>query len=293
MTEYDIFKQVTEPYEKVFDIIRVVDPIARKSITLEEDKLIYRNIDCYAFWETSEMCKECIAEKALKENKTFVKIQYDMEKMHIFFATPVKIQGKAMVIELLKDVTGNLLFETVDRENEHEIRNITNDINSILLKDSFTNLYNRRYMNKMLPVEIARSNESNQYLTIVMVDIDDFKSINDTYGHYVGDLVIKKFSDVMIESIRNETDWIARYGGDEFLICLHNVNDKQAGKIVERIRKEVENMTVKADDILIKVTASFGLVTIKDTTLESDDLIKLADSKLYEAKKQGRNKVVQ
>jgi len=109
----------------------------------------------------------------------------------------------------------------------------------------------------------------------------------------VGDLVIKKFSDVMIESIRNETDWIARYGGDEFLICLHNVNDKQAGKIVERIRKEVENMTVKADDILIKVTASFGLVTVKDTTLESDDLIKLADSKLYEAKKQGRNKVVQ
>ena len=109
----------------------------------------------------------------------------------------------------------------------------------------------------------------------------------------MGDLVIKKFSDVMIESIRNETDWIARYGGDEFLICLHNVNDKQAGKIVERIRKEVENMTVKADDILIKVTASFGLVTVKDTTLESDDLIKLADSKLYEAKKQGRNKVVQ
>jgi len=96
----------------------------------------------------------------------------------------------------------------------------------------------------------------------------------------------------MTNFIRNDTDWIARYGGDEFLICLHNVDSCEAGKIAERLRKTVENMTVEVENVAIKITASFGLITVKNTRLKSDELIKLADSKLYEAKKQGRNKVI-
>ena len=96
----------------------------------------------------------------------------------------------------------------------------------------------------------------------------------------------------MTNFIRNDTDWIARYGGDEFLICLHNVDGNDARKIVERLRKAIEKMTIEVDDMVIKVTASFGLITVKNTGLTTADLIKLADNKLYEAKKQGRNKVV-
>lgn len=149
-------------------------------------------MDCYSFWNTNEMCKDCIAARAIKRDNTLVKIQYDMEKMYIFFATPIVIDRKTMVIELLKDITSNLVFEAIDRENENEVRNIIHDIHSLLLKDSLTNLYNRRYMNQMLPVEIERSNDNNHYLSIVMVDIDGFKKINGTYGHYVGDVVMKK-----------------------------------------------------------------------------------------------------
>lgn len=292
MAKHDKLQQIIDSYRNLFDIIRIADPKTRKIITIGDDRLIYSDINCYSFWNTNEMCKDCIAARAVKENKTLVKIQYNMEKMYIFFATPVIIDGKTLAIELLKDITGNLVFETIDRENEHEIRNIVHDIHSLLLKDSLTNLYNRRYMNQMLPVKIERSNDNNHYLSIVMADIDGFKNINDMYGHYVGDIVLKKFGDIMTKFIRNDVDWIARYGGDEFLICLHGVDSRDARKIAERLRKAVEKMIVEAEGVTIKVTASFGLITVRDTRLNPDELIKLADNKLYEAKKQGRNKVV-
>jgi len=292
ITSHDKLKQLIEPYMNLFDIIQIVDPKAKKIVAINQDKSAYPDTNCYSFSNTNEICKDCIAVRAVKRDNTLVKIQYDMEKMYIFFATPIMINRKTMVIELLKDITGNLVFETIDMENEHEVRNIVHDIHSILLKDALTNLYNRRYMNQMLPVEIERSNENNYYLSIVMADIDGFKNINDTYGHYIGDIVLKRFSDIMTKFIRNDTDWIARYGGDEFLICLHNVDGNDARKIVERLRKAIEKMTIEVDDMVIKVTASFGLITVKNTGLTTADLIKLADNKLYEAKKQGRNKVV-
>lgn len=291
----DNIKQVIEPYKKLFDIIQIVDPNAKKIVVINDsidNELMYQDINCYSFWNTGDACKDCIAVRAVKEDNTLVKIQNDMEKMYIFFATPVIIAGKTMVLELLKDITGNLVFEAIDMVNGHEIRNIIHDIHTLLLKDSLTNLYNRRYLNQMLPVEIERSNRKNHYLSIVMVDIDGFKNINDTCGHCVGDIVIKKFSDIMTKFIRSETDWIARYGGDEFLICLHNVDMKEAKKIVERLRKSIERMRIEIDEMTIKVTASFGLVTVRDFKLEPNELIKLADIKLYEAKKRGGNKVV-
>ncbi|HHV97095.1 MAG TPA: GGDEF domain-containing protein [Clostridiaceae bacterium] len=125
-----------------------------------------------------------------------------------------------------------------------------------------------------------------------MADIDHFKNVNDTYGHYVGDRVIKKIGEVMTKYIRKDTDWIARYGGDEFLICLHDVDQKEAYKIVERLRKALESTLVEVEGESIKVTASFGLITVKNTKLKPDDLIKMADDKLYQAKRQGRNRVV-
>jgi len=281
-----------EGYRGLFDFIRIVDPKAKKALTIGEDGMIYGDVDCYSFWKTNEMCVDCIAKRAIKEKNTLVKIQYDMERMYILFATPVMIDGKILAKELIKDVTNDLIFETIDKEHEHEVRNIIQDINSLLILDSLTNLYNRRYINQMLPVELERNSDYTKHISIAMVDIDGFKKINDTYGHYAGDMVLKNFSDTMTKYIRNDRDWIARYGGDEFLICLHNVDSKEAEKILERLRKAIEDMTVEVENKVIKVTASFGLITVKDTGLKPDELIKLADNKLYEAKKQGRNRVV-
>ncbi len=92
--------------------------------------------------------------------------------------------------------------------------------------------------------------------------------------------------------IRSEIDWAARYGGEEFLIFLSNTDGKGAYQVAERIRKELENNVIKYEGNKIKITASFGISTVSDTVIPAIELINLADQKLYEAKKSGRNKVV-
>ena len=290
--ESDKIKQIIEPYEKIFDIVQIVEPISKTRTVFKADKLLLEKAACYSLWNIDEACENCIGEKALAEQSTFVKIQYNMEKMYLILAAPIYIDGQTLVIEVLKDITHNLIFETIDQEHGHEVRNITSNLNGLLLKDSLTNLYNRRYITQMLPSEIISSNENKDYITIVMTDIDKFKYINDTYGHHAGDVVLKTFAEIVTKFIRKDVDWAARYGGDEFLIFLRSADSKTADIIVERIRKAVENTVIKVEGAAVKITASFGIITVKNTGLKAVDLIKCADGRLYQAKKQGRNKVV-
>ncbi|MCJ7689223.1 MAG: GGDEF domain-containing protein, partial [Clostridiaceae bacterium] len=126
----------------------------------------------------------------------------------------------------------------------------------------------------------------------VMCDIDFFKVVNDTYGHIAGDYLLQEFSSCLKKFKRSETDWISRYGGEEFLICLNNTDNATAIKIIERIRVEVENMEMNYKGNEIKITASFGICTILNKTVSMNEFIEWTDENLYEAKKTGRNKII-
>jgi len=180
----------------------------------------------------------------------------------------------------------------VDHVQGHEVRNITPDLNDLIMKDPLTGIYNRRYIDQTVPLEISKSLHANQHLSIAMIDIDNFKQINDIYGHNAGDIIIKKVGRILSNNIRDDVDWVGRYGGDELLVCLKNVDNDKAYKILERIRKFIDSNDFKVEDKKIHITASFGLCTVKDKEISAVDLIKLADEKLYEAKNQGRNKLV-
>jgi diguanylate cyclase (GGDEF)-like protein len=288
----DTLKQQAEAYSKIFDIVRMISPLEGKVINFVDNKLEYQESTCFSLWSSNNMCKNCITKKAFKKKDTFCKIQHNGNKMFLVFATPIEANGQTFVLELLKDITDNLVFETVDIEQGHEVRNIIEDLNTLILHDSLTDLYNRRYIKQMIPVEIAKSIDKNQPLSIAMVDIDHFKNINDTFGHTVGDVVLKKLGKILFKAIRGDGDWVARYGGEEFLVCLPNTDNKKAYKILERMREKIEKSQILVDNNLIQVTASFGLYSIIDNNLTAVDLINCADSKLYEAKKLGRNKVV-
>jgi diguanylate cyclase (GGDEF)-like protein len=125
-----------------------------------------------------------------------------------------------------------------------------------------------------------------------MFDIDHFKSVNDTYGHLVGDQVLVSIAKIALASIR-EGDVLLRYGGEEFLCVLPGANKVDAGIIAERIRIMVKDSSVKNAEQDIKVTVSIGVVTYpRNDISESDQLIKLADDAMYVAKETGRNRTV-
>jgi len=171
-----------------------------------------------------------------------------------------------------------------------KIQKMEKELRLLALIDSMTKLYNRRYLSRISEHMISLALRHKQDLSIIMIDIDNFKEINDNYGHQIGDDVIIELSNMLMIKQR-KSDVICRYGGEEFLILLPNTSLNDTEKIAENIRKNVENISIKlTSDKALKFTVSLGVSTVcihNDKNIESS--IKRADDALYYAKKNGKN----
>ncbi|HID57223.1 TPA: diguanylate cyclase [Candidatus Poribacteria bacterium] len=166
------------------------------------------------------------------------------------------------------------------------IKERQDNLKMMSITDELTGLYNRRYLNERLTEEIERARRYKYPISCLMLDLDHFKDVNDTYGHQVGDLVLEEFARILKNSTR-VVDIVARYGGEEFLIVLPMTNLKGAQTLAERVRRNVELYRF-AKDLSLPVTVSIGCAQLDPTRgdeMDAESLIKLADKALYEAKK--------
>lgn len=168
---------------------------------------------------------------------------------------------------------------------------LNKEVKSLSIKDPLTQCFNRLYLDKKLVEDIQRCYRMNYPLSIIFADLDNFKLINDQYGHSVGDAVLQKFVEMSQRNIREDADWVARFGGEEFVFILSNSDKNVALVIAERIRMEVSEQPFVYEDIKLNITCSFGVASIdpKRERIEANDLITIADKGLYTAKKEGRN----
>ena len=157
--------------------------------------------------------------------------------------------------------------------------------------DTLTGLYNRRYFEERLGVEAEKSFYSGVPLSLVMVDIDHFKKVNDTFGHTEGDQILCKISSLLKNSVRRK-DTVARYGGEEFILILPEAGLEQSFVIAERIRQLVEKTLFEVGRAQVNLTLSMGISNFPSHRVKSkEELIKMADQALYDAKRGGRNRV--
>ncbi|UJP05570.1 MAG: diguanylate cyclase [Nitrosomonas sp.] len=157
--------------------------------------------------------------------------------------------------------------------------------------DALTGLFNRSAIFDILHKQIQRAKRGGFGLTVIMIDIDRFKTINDTYGHLAGDTVLCEIAERLTKSARSH-EYIGRYGGEEFLAIISPYDREGAAKAAERFRQAVANQTIPADDVQIPVTISIGVaISTESQTLVADTLLRRADEALYAAKHKGRNRV--
>lgn len=156
--------------------------------------------------------------------------------------------------------------------------------------DALTGIYNRGHLECLLKQEYGRSQRHELDLSLIMVDIDHFKKINDTKGHLAGDAVIRSMANVVRDNIRAH-DVVGRYGGEEFCIFLPATDLESAIICAEKLRKAVEAMVVFHDDSEVKITSSFGVSVLDKSILSYEKLIHAADTALYLSKRKGRNAV--
>jgi diguanylate cyclase (GGDEF)-like protein len=179
---------------------------------------------------------------------------------------------------------------------EHSLR-VANQRNRILsITDALTGAYNRRYLMEQLPRELERCRRYAFPLSVLMCDIDRFKQINDNRGHAAGDDVLQQFAARAQKSIRTNSDWVSRYGGEEFLIVLPETEHEGAMAVAEKIRTLISSSPFATRSGDLVATASFGVASTgpsgPDISLKVDALIRCADECMYRSKQEGRDRTI-
>ncbi|MEA3406140.1 MAG: GGDEF domain-containing protein, partial [Pseudomonadota bacterium] len=196
-------------------------------------------------------------------------------KIYIFQIKIKPMQGQ-------KELLYNVLMQDITQVEAYEKK-----LQKLTVTDELTGIGNRLACNETLSREIQRSHRYSIPLSLIMLDIDFFKKVNDTYGHDVGDLVLKEVACVVSGMLR-DSDKVCRFGGEEFMVILPETNDSVAKQIAERIREAIKNLT--SAEVPTQITMSLGVTTLTKWDSEAT-LIKRADKALYLAKERGRDRV--
>jgi len=275
---------------QIYDVVRIVDPFEKSIINLAENQSITVTPKCFEIWDKGKACENCISARALNERRSFFKLEQKEASIMMVTVFPVYRGDRPLVIELAKNVTDSLIIGSNRSTGDDLIGNILMNLNDLVVKDQMTSLYNRRFIEDRLPVDIFQGRSSLLPLSLLFVDLDNLKTINDVHGHQAGDLAIKLVGTSIVDSIRSDNDWAARYGGDEFIVCLNNTEAEKAFLVAERIRTRIEQTTVLNGEI--KITVSIGIHTVDERNQTAEEIISLADRKMYEAKKAGKNMTI-
>lgn len=286
--KYEEIQDKIDFLKQMYDVVRFVNPV---------DKLILGNGNelaagdralCYVCWNRGMICENCISIRAYLNNKCYQKLEKTDDRLMLVTAFPIEHDGKPMVMELVKDVTNTMMLG--EGENFQLVDNFVSHLATIAVKDDLTGIFNKRYINERLPSDIDMAKKGNYPVSLLFVDMDNFKEINDTYGHFTGDTVIVDCSAAIKYCLLSKLDWVARFGGDEFVVCLNGAAREKVIEVAKNICKKIADMRIEENDS-VRFSASVG-ISVTHGNMTAAELLALADARMYKAKKIGKNCIV-
>ncbi|MBV5306673.1 MAG: GGDEF domain-containing protein [Desulfobulbaceae bacterium] len=201
-------------------------------------------------------------------------------KIHLSTVLGRNVRTVVAALDYLSNITGNMHFPTLVGEA------VIEEIVGLSLRDGLTGLFNHTYFFQQIDLEVRRAVRYGVDVSLMLIDIDDFKTVNDTYGHQHGDTILAAMGKTLL-SVARDSDICCRYGGDEFSVILPLTDVHEAGEIAERIKAEMADYMPAGQ----KVTVSIGVASFGKTIRTYRDLVERADAALYEVKRNGKNRV--
>lgn len=293
-----IFETVKNSYRDVWTIFLLKEG-NEYHVTEEDGRRYYQSL------------RKSIIALALEKNISLCKADLSEEiKRPILFPEERNFDARSLLFSPFRgEVKGGILLlsknkDWFDRNNDLMILNLITDIaassveKAVLydyerqkaIRDGLTETYNHRFFQEMLDNKIAEAERNKESISLLMVDLDNFKLINDKFGHQNGDMILREVGKLMKDRIR-ASDILARYGGEEFAIILPKTTAKEGFKLAENLRDTIENKVfVSPDDVKFKITVSIGVSELGEHAHNKTDLIAAADRGLYNAKREGKNR---
>lgn len=262
-------------------------------------EVIGNYMDSGSYWNTlkdREVFIKEVTEKGFCENMEFTFRRKDESYFFgIVSAKIIMIHSVAHVISVVRDITQRKHIESKMQELVQQLEKEKNVAQHNAITDSLTGLYNRRYFDQILRTEFSRLMMPGKKLSLIMLDIDYFKKFNDIYGHLEGDSCLQLVATTLGNMVEGENGIVARFGGEEFIMVLPEMDENSAQELGEKSRKAIENLAIPHEKSKVskQVTISAGVITIYPHELKSTDhALKLVDDALYLAKERGRNQCV-
>lgn len=238
-------------------------------------------------------------------NKLIEEISEQNSEILSFFDIPGELtKSAAQILQEANETLSNLNLSNHQLANQYqqekeqaqkasaELSAANAELSRMAFQDSLTGLYNLRYLHDHLDRELQRAARYNSVFSFIMFDIDDFKRVNDTYGHQAGDKMLQQIATTSLNTMRN-TDVVARYGGEEFAIFLPETTLAVAAEIAERLRTNIDQISMdwKGEKISVTISLGISLYCPKTANLTKNQIIAIADAGLYRSKKNGKNRV--
>jgi len=264
--------------------------LVMQSMALKDCSEICRSIVNYVYRSGEDIVLGNAAKEGIFTNDPYIV----REKCKSILCTPIMSKGKLSGILYMENNLSENAFtpERLEILRSFSVQAAISIENARLFElattDGMTKLYVHRYFQLLLDQEIKRSHRHNKKFSLIMMDIDNFKSFNDTYGHQLGDKVLKDVAGAAKKNSRSE-DIAARYGGEEFIMILPETDSRQAMIAAEKIRASVAEIEISHENQKLHVTISLGVSTYPDHSVEKEELIHAADAALYASKHKGKN----
>ena len=265
-----------------------VNPFLVKMLGYSREEFMERNLWEVGAFKDIEASQEAF--EALQKNEY---IRYedlplkakDGRLIQVEFVSNVyQVDGEKVIQCNIRDITERRQAQDALLKSEALLREQS-------VRDHLTGVFNRRYMDETLERELLRAARKGLSLSIIMLDVDDFKRFNDSHGHAAGDAILRELSSSFLEHVRGE-DIPSRYGGDEFIIILPDASQEVTLERAELLRKHAQHLNIQFEGQLLgRITLSLGVATFPNDGTTSMALLKAVDAALYRAKHEGRNRV--
>lgn len=273
----------------IFDNVRLVDPVKRRVLTFKENgEVVWEDYFCHKAWSKEGRCENCIGIHAMQFNQRVTKFEFLDDEVYYVVAKPIRVmiekgQTSFLIIEIISKMSDEIFFEAYGKNAFAKKIAL---VEKKIYEDPLTGVYNRRFFDERMFLYYNLGQQVKE-LAFILIDLHNFKKINDSFGHAVGDDVLQQTAKVLKSCIK-ENNSVVRMGGDEFLLILKNSNVKDANRIIKMIKYKMKEIMISSCSNY-RVAANFGVAytgCIINTLEFIQNLIIEADKNMYLDKKE-------